>query len=64
MLKFRLVFRRLLILGVLMRDVLTTCVELLGCVLVVVGVAMLSVPIAVVTAGVLLILLSWLVTVR
>lgn len=64
MLKFRLVFRRLLILGVLMRDVLTTVVELLGCVLVVVGVAMLSVPIAVVTAGVLLILLSWLVTVR
>jgi len=58
------VFRRLLILGVLMRDVLTTVVELLGCVLVVVGVAMLSVPIAVVTAGVLLILLSWLVTVR
>lgn len=57
-------FRRLLILGVLMRDVLTTVVELLGCVLVVVGVAMLSVPIAVVTAGVLLILLSWLVTVR
>lgn len=59
-----LVFPRLLILGVLMRDLVTTVVELVGCALVVVGVAMLSVPIAVVTAGVLLILLSWLVAAR
>jgi hypothetical protein len=47
-----------------MRDLVTTGVELVGCALVVAGVAMLSVPIAVVTAGALLILLSWLVAAR
>jgi len=47
-----------------MRDVLTTIVELVGCCLIVVGVAMFSVPVAVVTAGVLMILVSYLVADR
>jgi hypothetical protein len=57
----RRVFRRLLIRGViLLRDVLTTVVELLGCVLVVVGVGFLSVPVALIVAGLLMVGLSWL----
>jgi len=57
----RRVFRRLLIRGViLLRDVLTTVVELLGCALVVVGVGFLSVPVALIVAGLLMVGLSWL----
>jgi hypothetical protein len=57
----RRVFRRLLIRGViLLRDVLTTVGELLGCVLVVVGVGFLSVPVALIVAGLLMVGLSWL----
>ena len=56
-----LVFRRLLIRGVSpMRDVLTTVVELLGCVLVVLGVGFLSVPVALIVAGLMMVGLSWL----
>lgn len=47
-----------------MRDVLTTICELIGCVLIVVGVAMWNVPVAVVVAGVLMILVSYLVADR
>lgn len=54
-------FRRLLIRGVSpMRDVLTTVVELLGCVLVVLGVGFLSVPVALIVAGLMMVGLSWL----
>ena len=54
-------FRRLLTRGVsLMRDVLTTVVELLGCVLVVLGVGFLSVPVALIVAGLMMVGLSWL----
>ena len=60
-----LVSLRLLILGAcLMRDVLTTVVELFGCCLVVAGVAMINVPVAVITAGVLMVLVSYLVADR
>jgi hypothetical protein len=44
----------------LMRDVLTTGVELLGCVLVVLGVGFLSVPVALIVAGLMMVGLSWL----
>jgi len=47
-----------------MRDVLTTVVELFGCCLVVAGVAMINVPVAVITAGVLMVLVSYLVADR
>jgi uncharacterized membrane protein len=47
-----------------MRDVLTTMFELLGCVLIVVGFALWCVPVAVVVAGVLMILVSYLVADR
>ena len=54
-------FRRLLIRGVsLLRDVLTTVVELFGCALVVAGVAMVSVPVALIVAGLMIVGLSWL----
>jgi len=45
---------------ILLRDVLTTVVELLGCALVVVGVGFLSVPVALIVAGLLMVGLSWL----
>ena len=61
----RRVFRRLLIRGVsLLRDLLTTVVELIGCALIVAGVAMVSVPVSVIVAGVLLVTVSWLVAER
>lgn len=58
-------FRRLLTRGVsLLRDVVTTVVELVGCALVVAGVAMLSVPVSVIVAGALMVTVSWLVAER
>lgn len=47
-----------------MRDLLTTVVELVGCCVIVAGVAMVNVPVAVITAGVLMILVSYLVAER
>lgn len=65
MASLRRVFRRLLIRGVsLLRDILTTVVELAGCALIVVGVALLSVPVSVIVAGVLMVTVSWLVAER
>jgi hypothetical protein len=43
---------------------LTTVVELIGCVLIVAGVAMLSVPVSVIVAGALMVTVSWLVAER
>lgn len=58
-------FRPLLIRGVSpLRDVLTTVCELVGCALVVAGVAMLSVPVSVIVAGVLMVTVSYLVADR
>jgi hypothetical protein len=45
---------------ILLRDVLTTVVELFGCVLVVLGVGFLSVPVALIVAGLMMVGLSWL----
>lgn len=45
-----------------MRDQFTTAVELLGAVLIVAGVALVSIPAAFVAAGVLAIAGSWLVS--
>lgn len=64
-----LVFRLLLTLGAwtlrrffgTMVDAFTTAVELAGCVLIVAGVWMLSVPVALMVAGVLMIVVSYLV---
>lgn len=47
-----------------MNDILTTIVEFIGAVLIVVGVAMLNIPAAVITAGVLCICASYLVATR
>jgi len=59
------VFRPSLIRGVsLLRDMLTTVVELIGCALIVAGVAMLSVPVSVIVAGALMVTVSWLVAER
>lgn len=58
-------FRRLLIRGVSpLRDMLTTVFEIAGCALVVAGVAMLSVPVSVIVAGVLMVTVSYLVAER
>lgn len=57
----RRVSRRSLTRGViLLRDMLTTVLELFGCVLVVVGVGFLSVPVALIVAGLMMVGLSWL----
>jgi uncharacterized membrane-anchored protein YitT (DUF2179 family) len=56
---------RSLILGaLLMNNIFTTVVEIVGAALVVAGVAMLSVPAAVITAGLLCICASFLVATR
>jgi hypothetical protein len=47
-----------------LRDILTTVFELAGCALVVAGVAMLSVPVSVIVAGVLMVTVSYLVAER
>lgn len=47
-----------------MRDLVTTIVELAGCVLIVAGVAMLSVPLSLIVAGVLTVGVSFLVASR
>lgn len=61
----RRVFRQLLIRGVSpLRDMLTTVFEIAGCALVVAGVAMLSVPVSVIVAGVLMVTVSYLVAER
>lgn len=59
------VSRPFLIRGVsLMRDLLTTIFELLGCALVVAGVALVSVPLSLIVAGGLMIGVSFLVADR
>lgn len=45
-----------------MRDLLTTAVELIGAVLIVAGVALLNIPAALIAAGVLAIVASYLVS--
>lgn len=61
----RRVFRRSLTRGVSpLRDMLTTVFEIVGCALVVAGVAMLSVPVSVIVAGVLMVTVSYLVADR
>lgn len=56
---------RFLIRGVsLMRDLLTTVCELVGCALVVAGVALISVPLSLIVAGALTIGISFLVADR
>lgn len=58
-------FRRSLTRGVSpLRDMLTTVFEIVGCALVVAGVAMLSVPVSVIVAGVLMVTVSYLVADR
>lgn len=47
-----------------MRDLLTTAVEILGAVLIVVGIGMLNIPTALIAAGVLAICASYLVATR
>jgi uncharacterized membrane-anchored protein YitT (DUF2179 family) len=47
-----------------MNDLFTTMIEIVGAVLVVAGVALLSIPAAVITAGVLCICASYLVATR
>jgi uncharacterized membrane-anchored protein YitT (DUF2179 family) len=47
-----------------MNDIFTTTIEIVGAVLVVAGVALLSIPAAVITAGVLCICASYLVATR
>lgn len=47
-----------------MKDILTTLLELLGVALIVAGVALWSIPLALIVAGVLLILFSFLLTRR
>lgn len=47
-----------------LRDLVTTIVELVGCVLIVAGVAMLSVPLSLIVAGVLTVGVSFLVASR
>jgi hypothetical protein len=47
-----------------MNDIFTTMIEIVGAVLVVAGVALLSIPAAVITAGVLCICASYLVATR
>jgi len=48
----------------LLRESLTTVVELIGCALIVAGLAMVSVPVSVIAAGVLAIGISFLVAAR
>ena len=58
-------FLRFLTRGVsLLRESLTTVVELIGCALIVAGLAMVSVPVSVIAAGVLAIGISFLVADR
>ena len=58
-------FLRFLTRGVsLLRESLTTAVELIGCALIVAGLAMVSVPVSVIAAGVLAIGISFLVADR
>jgi hypothetical protein len=47
-----------------MNDIFTTLIEIVGAVLVVAGVAMLNIPAAVITAGVLCVCASYLVATR
>jgi hypothetical protein len=47
-----------------MNDIFTTMIEIVGAVLVVAGVALLSIPAAVITAGLLCICASYLVATR
>lgn len=45
-----------------MNDIMTTAVEVVGCALIVAGVAMVYVPVALIVAGAMILFFSWLVS--